>query len=82
MEKMKHIVFAIVSILLLAHSTSLKVGLLSAMDDYVATMEKERASMDFTREIDVSESLEKRIAACKLNNQCISSDKHTHTHFF
>jgi len=67
MAKMKHIAFAVLSIFFLAevHSTSLKVGLLSVMDDYVATMEKERARMDFTKEIDVGESLEKRIAAFK-----------------
>ena len=47
------------------NSTELDSTLLGAMDEYVLAMESERASVNFTKEIEVSEPLAKRLSACE-----------------
>ena len=67
MEVAKYLVFtvALSCFLISVGAIGLDSSLLAAMDDYALTMERERADVDFTKVINVSEPLEKRITARK-----------------
>ena len=74
MESIKTFVFAVVLLCfqICVNSTELDSTLLDAMDKYVLAMESERASVDFTKEIEVSEPLAKRLSACEFCSNSIT----------